>query len=286
MILYAHTIKAFLLLEKVMNRKKTYSHVIDFVNELHAEGRYTFTKDEIAGVYQGNKDALKLALRRVVKKGRIALIRRGFYVVIPYEYFNSGILPPQLFIDDLMNFIGLPYYVALASAGTLYGASHQQVQALHVMIPKPRRDITAHGLKIRFFVKKNFQSGGRTKYKTDTGYIEISSPELTALDLVAYEARIGGIQRVLTILTELYGKMQSVKLADEAVRYTSITSAQRLGYLLELVSSRTKLTENLASRIASMSPPYTLLQPGIDYKKGERNARWKLIINAEVESEL
>ncbi len=265
-----------------MNTDKIYNHLIDFVNELHSEGRYTFTKDEIKKVYRGTDNALKSALRRAAGKKRIAAIRRGFYVIIPNEYLRSGILPPHLFVDDLMNFIGLPYYVALASAGALYGAAHQQILAFQVMIPEPRRDIIVNGLTIRFFVKKCFPARGLTRHKTDTGYLTVSSPELTAIDLVAYEKRIGGLNRIVTILADLQRKLNPAKLLNEAERYSSIVYAQRLGYLLEAVDSRSKQTSNLAAWINSQAPPYTPLEPGFGGGNGTRNGRWKLIVNTEI----
>ena len=252
------------------------------MNDLHADGRYSFTKDEVAGVFQGD---LKQGLLRQVNKKRILMVRRGFYIVIPNEYLYSGVLPPQLFIDDLMKFIGKPYYVALSSAAALHGASHQQLQVFHVMIPGPERGISAGGVKIRFFVKKDFKSGETIRYKTDTGYIQISSPELTALDLVAYESRIGGINRVMTVLSALRAKIQPEQLLREASRYRSIAYAQRLGYLLERLGKK-GITESLASWIASENPPYSALKPGKDCCGCRRAARWKIIINVDLESDI
>ena len=286
MILYVNNILNYILgphiLVLVMDQTKKYTHVIDFINDLHAEGRYSFTKEEITGVFKGD---LKQGLNRQVNKKRILWIRRGFYIIIPNEYIHSGILPPPVFIDDLMKFIGKPYYVALSSAAALYGSSHQQLQAFHVMIPGPERNINVGGVKVRFFVKKDFKSGEKIRHKTDTGYIRISIPELTALDLVAYESRIGGINRIITILNELEAQIRPEQLLREASEYRSIIIAQRLGYLLDLVN-KSETTELLAGWIAAENPPYSVLKPGGNYNDCQRDSRWKIIANVDIECDI
>jgi len=93
-----------------------------------------------------------------------------------------GILPASLFIDDLMAYIQKPYYVGLLSAAALHGSSHQQPQEYFVVTQKPsHRTIHAKGVTINFCIKSLLPSTGIVEKKTDTGFITISGPELTAL---------------------------------------------------------------------------------------------------------
>jgi len=91
----------------------------------------------------------------ISEKDEIAQIRQGFYVIIPPEYSKQGIIPPYLYIDDLMKSLDKPYYVGLLSAAALYGAAHQQPTGYTVITqsPAPR---SIDKLKILFFPWKIF----------------------------------------------------------------------------------------------------------------------------------
>ena len=73
---------------------------------------------------------------------------------------------------------------------------------------------------------------------TDAGYIRVSTPELTTLDLIGYEKSIGGLNRVTTMLHELADQMKSDTLLKVARKSCNISHKQRLGYLLEKILSR------------------------------------------------
>lgn len=50
---------------------------------------------------------------------------RGFHVIVPPEYRNLGCLPPDQFVPQLMEHLGLVYYAGLLSAARLHGAAHR-----------------------------------------------------------------------------------------------------------------------------------------------------------------
>jgi hypothetical protein len=57
--------------------------------------------------------ALKLAARRLGVKHRLAMPRRGFFVIVPLEYSVAGAPPASWFLDDLMKFEQAGYYLGL-----------------------------------------------------------------------------------------------------------------------------------------------------------------------------
>lgn len=106
-----------------------------------------------------------------------------------------------------MKFVQQPYYVGLPSAAAIHGAAHQQPQEFHVVIPQALRSIKVGSLQIRFFKKASMKSSATEEVKTQTGYIKVSNLAVTAIDLVAYASRVGGLDRVLTVLKELSEKI-------------------------------------------------------------------------------
>lgn len=262
-----------------------YNILADYVADLQTKGRYTFARDEVQKALPLTGLALKKSLERLAKKGSIVLVHRGFYVVVPLEYRARGILPPEWFISDLMRFMGLEYYVGLLSAAAIHGAAHQQPQKFHVVIPRSQRDIRIGNLSIQFFKKAHLLSTPVVETKTSTGFIRVSEPASTAIDLVAYEARIGGLSRVVTVMQELAEFLKPDSLVRAAAAEKSIAPVQRLGYLLEKIGHG-GLTFTLGKWVSSHHPRPTPLQPGISRKGSMRDPKWNILVNADLEGDL
>ncbi len=178
-----------------------YNYAENYLLERQSQGIYWFFPKELRKKFNASPNAIKKALQRLNAKNKIARIRKEFYVIIPPEYAGSGILPPSLYIDALMKFLKRDYYVGLYSAAALHGASHQQPQSFSVVTKLPfLRDIKNRKVSIHFTIKKSWNKKDIAEKKTDTGYIKISSPELTALDVVYFADNVGGLNRVATIL--------------------------------------------------------------------------------------
>jgi predicted transcriptional regulator of viral defense system len=262
-----------------------YNIVAEFVADLQSKGRYTFTRDEAQKALSLSGLALKKSLERLSKKKSIVLVHRGFYVVVPLEYRARGILPPEWFVRDLMQFMELDYYVGLLSAAAIHGAAHQQPQEFHVVIPRSQRDIRIGNLSIRFFKKAHLLSTPVVETKTSTGFVRVSDPASTAIDLVAYEARIGGLSRVVTVLQELSEFLKPDALVRAMAAEKNIAPIQRLGYLLEKIG-RGSLASPLKEWVSSHHPRPAPLQTGISRKGSLRDPKWNILVNADLEGDL
>jgi len=192
-------------------------------------------------------------------------------------------LPPYLFIDDLMLSLDKPYYVGLLSAAALHGAAHQQPVGYTVITksPAPR---SVEKQKILFFSKQKFLQDGIIQKKTPAGYINVSSPELTALDFFDYIHKFG-INRITTVLQELSEEMKPSLLLKIARQYPNTAAIQRLGYILNHVVFAEKLSDALWKALNERICFPVPLSPQ-KVKKGETDTRWKIIKNMEIESDL
>ncbi|WDZ99449.1 type IV toxin-antitoxin system AbiEi family antitoxin domain-containing protein [Mucilaginibacter sp. SJ] len=264
-----------------------YGYLEDFINELRSNGRYAFSLPEVRNKFEQSDEAIKKALQRLKKKKEIALIRNEFYVVITPEYRNKGILPPSLFIAELMKFLGKDYYIGLLNAASYYGAAHQQPQSFSVITMKPSlRNINNDNLKINFYIKKEWFKGDIVQKKVDTGYINVSSPELTALDLVNYFEQAGGLNRVATVLEELCESIDAEKMLDLVKRYSPITAVQRLGFLLEEILNMPDLSEPIKDYLKTVNYFPVLLRPQKEKPEMITGNDWKVVQNIEIETDL
>ena len=261
-----------------------YRNLEEFVTETRALGRYSFSWDDLKQHFDLSDKALKQALYRLKSKQKIAQIRKEFYAIITPEYSREGMLPVHLFIDDMMKFLGKRYYVGLLSAAALHGAAHQQPMEYYVITEKPAlRNIRNNKLRINFFVKKDWSDQDIVSRKTDAGYIRVSSPELTALDLLSYGSF--GINRVFTILEELVEEFNAQELTRTAKDYFQKAAVQRLGYLIDKELGNEKLATALKKAIKDQTLyPVPLLRS--KDTGGETDQYWKIIKNTEVESDL
>ena len=266
---------------------KKYNYLSDYADSMRSNGRYTFTSDELHENLSTSKNAIKKSVQRLKEKREIAKVRNGFYVIIPPEYRRKGMLPPMLFVKELMKFLKRDYYVCLINAAALLGASHQQPQEFFVMTTKPvMLPIRSPQLKINFIYRKKWSPLDVMEKKTETGMIKLSTPELTALDLVNYYDRAGGLNRVATVLEELSERLDAERLAAVATRYEQVAPVQRLGYLLENILGKNKLTGPLGNYLAGINYFPIPLRPTTD-KSGPQatDNRWKIIPNTQIETD-
>jgi len=257
----------------------------EFVKYLQKKGRYTFSLEECLENVPKQPVAVKRDLDRLKKNGDILSIWKGFYSIITLEYATRGIMPPILFIEYLMKHLKREYYVGLLSAAALYGASHQQPQEFFVIIKKPSlRPLYKKGLKINFIVKNNWPLKGIQSQKTSTGFVQVSSPELTAVDLSIYAKRIGGLNRLAVVLSELIDEIETEKLLSIISQKQQVSSIQRLGYLLDRILKKPIPSDFLHHTLKKQRINYIPLQPGKDVKGVQKDAKWKILINTKIDT--
>jgi predicted transcriptional regulator of viral defense system len=184
-----------------------------------------------------------------------------------------------------MKSLNKPYYVALLSAAAIFGSAHQQPMEYFVIAETPApRSIANKKLKINFLSKNNWVQDGIIQQKTNAGYINVSLPELTALDFFAYNHKFG-INRIVTVLQELVEEMKPATLAKIAKQYSNTSALQRLGYVLENVLSQEKLAGHLW-KILNLRDYFMIPLSAQKEKKGEIDNKWKVIKNMEIDSDL
>jgi predicted transcriptional regulator of viral defense system len=263
------------------------SSVSSWVEELQRRGRITFSLQDAIRQFPSHKiPALRNALTRLVAKGRIVSVWKGFYAIIPVEYSSVGMIPPVLYIDDLMAYLGRPYYISLFSAAVFYGAAHQRPQEFSVITSSGSlRASEKKDVRINFKTIRKIDPDFIIKKKTKTGYVNVSCPELTATDLVRYEGETGGLNRAATVLNELGGHLQFGKIPDSFFSYVPAPVIRRTGYLFDKVLKHPEPAEELYKRIRKLgcSMRVTPLKTGMPAQGYVTDRKWGIIINTSIE---
>lgn len=270
-----------------MKPERSYNQIADWSDSILALGRYGFSLKELKEKNAGHSEAaVKFSLRRLVEKGKLLPIYKGYYLIIPPQYATKGILPPVLYLDALMRHLQRPYYLGLLNAAAFHGASHQQPQEYFVITDFPvLRPTEKKGQKINYISIKEIPQKLIEKRKTEAGYLNISNTALTACDLVKFEKRMGGMNRVATVLNEMIEVMKATDFTPAVLKHAHVSTLQRLGYLLENVCSNLELADALFESMERENLSFFRipLKAAKETKSFASANRWKVIVNFETE---
>jgi predicted transcriptional regulator of viral defense system len=254
-----------------------------WVEQLQSRGRYTFTREQAESDTERSFVAAQTALRRLKQRGRVVSPRRGFYVLVPPEYRVTGSPPASWFIDDLMRYLGQPYYVGLLSAAAIHGAAHQQPMVFQVITGKPTRDMRAGKVTLQFSMNGKAEQMPVVEQQTETGTMRVATPETCAFDLVRYPATAGHLSNAAMVLSELAEHLDGETLVKVAP-LVRLPDVQRLGYLLDAIVE-VEVADQLAGWLQERKPRPVPLHPG-EPKGANADNRWHVRPNVDLELDL
>lgn len=250
-------------------------------------GHYVFTLDSVERAFNDiSIQNRRVSLSRLTKKGLIISPWRGFYVTVPTEYKLKGEVPPVFWMDALMKHLGRDYYVSLLSAAEFYGAAHQRPMTFSVMVEGTAlRSGVKNGTELLFMRKESLSKDFIRKFPTQMGTLNVSSPELSALDLVDCQETVGGLNRVSTVLAELVEQMDWANTDSKIFAHYKAPIIQRLGYILETVLEENEQAESLMrkSKEAGIEMRRAPLKLGRGCDGFPIDNRWNVIVNMEIE---
>lgn len=264
-------------------------NVSEFITKCLEYEQYAFSWPDLKEEIPKTDTALSNELLRLSKKNQILNLRKGFYLILPPRYRNYGKLPVELYADKLFRFLTKPYYIAFYSAAAHHGAGHQQIQKDYLITQIPNiRDIQKGVIHLDVAAISKWPEKNVQKAKSDAGYYNVSSPALTAADLIHFQSRVGGINRILAILEELSEAITQKDIDDLLSWYPHKSTIQRLGFLLDelYVDSKEKLLPSIRQYLKKQTIYPVLLSLEKDQKPGRANNPWKIDVNIELDSDL
>jgi hypothetical protein len=210
--------------------------------------------------------------------------RPSAFLIVPPEHRARGAPPVTAWLDAYFQLRDQPYYLGLLSAVALHGSSSQAVQVAQVLTTKPTRPMDIGRLHVDFYVKAHLQQTPLSALAGMPAPLAVSSPAATALDLIAFNHRIGGISRAFEVIADLKSVMTVVGLRAALRAETQASVKQRLGYVLSSLGLERMAEEvriSLPKRLA-----LTLLQTESPVAHGSRDAcqPWMVLDNVGLEA--
>jgi predicted transcriptional regulator of viral defense system len=250
-----------------------------FIDGVQAGGRLFFSADEIPRA-EGSR-ALEAALRRLAKKGAIRrlLPKSPAFVIVPPEHRTMGLPPVEWWLDDLMTHLGQDYYLGLLSASAASGSSHFSPMETQVVTTKWIRPIENGRHRIRFFQKAAIPKKFVSTRQGAWGPLRISSPALTAFDLVIYPVCSPAQTRLL--LADLAATVSTTDLLKIIEERRDVPAAQRLGLLLDRARA-SKLANPVRAWLRGRSTVPVDLEPNAG--PGKTDDKWNVRVNVDLEA--
>jgi predicted transcriptional regulator of viral defense system len=251
----------------------------EFIDKKQKEGYYWFNAQEYLRLAKINKYAFHCSVSRLARQKRVVHMVKNFYVILPLEYQDRGMIPLRWCIDALMKHLSLPYYVSVLTAASLLGFADQQWQSLQVMVNK-QQILSRSRSYIQYLVKNNIVDCLFRKEKCETGSFNIAKKETLAFDLIDYRSVCGSLKNVVTVLYKMGHELDANQLAAIALHYPK-TVRQRLGYLLDFVGEDCK-TVALYEELSHRKINYITLSSHND-AIGLKNKKWHILINENLD---
>lgn len=249
-----------------------------------SRGKMALTTAEVAELLGAPAAQVPQRLASAVRRTEWVTPARGLWVPVPPEYRGWGGPPAVEFIDQTMRFLGVVYYLGWLSAAALFGAAHQAPQVTQVATARLVRDRAVGQVQLRFYTRTGISGLPTTTHTARSGPVQMSTPEVTALDLASDLALGAGIDNVATVLTELAESpgLAAEQLGQLATRYPP-AAGRRVGWILEQFSDMDGL-DALHAAVAPAAPTPSLLD-SLSPSRGRVDERWNVRANADVEAE-
>ncbi len=171
------------------------------------------------------------ALQRLEKKGWLQRITPGRYLLLAADqgHLDVRALAPYLYATSLAP----AGYVGWWTAAAHHGLTWQRPMTIFVASAKQKREADFDGYRIVFVKQPAERQFGIEVDERDT--FPVSTISKTVVDCVNRVDLAGGASEVGIILGAGVEKVGVERIVDDALRMSSVSMLQRLGFLLDVV---------------------------------------------------
>ncbi len=211
-------------------------------------------------------------------------LRKGLYALLPP---TDWVDPEGFAINrywtaaNLMR--GRPYFIAYYTAMDLHQMTQHPIRTVFVAVTRQQKDLTVGPVRFRFVTLTDARFFGAETRKFEGNPVEAADLERTFLDCVDRMELCGGLEELVRGFDRRHRDLDRERLLRYALQFNSPVAAKRLGLLLELVGHGDVRLFRELERTTPRLGHYVRLEPGGERQPTERNRRWELDVNADVD---
>lgn len=238
-------------------------NIVKFIKTLGEFEKPIFTVNDAARILDTDKEYARLYLHRLKSKGVMLAVERNKYSLA--DTHSYAIASNLVF----------PSYISFLTAMHYYGATTQIPGTIYIASTSSKKSLDFEGYSINFIKLKKERFFGYSRVKFQNKFIFMAEKEKMIIDSLLLP-QYCPIDETMRALGDKDLKIDS--LIEYGIRMDSIVTLKRLGFLLELKGI--DVFAQLKDKLNAKYDPLTPFLPG----KGEKNRKWKLIINEVFEN--
>lgn len=232
--------------------------LLEFINALEKFEKPIFTVNDMARIIGADKDYTRVYLHRIETKGIIEAVERNKYTLAgnhPYVTATNIIFP------SYMSFLTALHY---------YGATTQIPGSIYIASIRSKKSLNLSGYSVEFVKLKKERFFGYRREKFQGKFVFVAEKEKLIVDSL-FLPRYCPVDETFKALEDKELKIDT--LIEYGLKMDSIVTLKRLGCLLELIGI--DIYDGLRYKL---NRKYDLLNPFLA-KKGDKNSKWRLIMN-------
>jgi len=247
---------------------------------LASQGKQVFTTADAQVAVGGSRHYVNKMLARLSDKRWVLRLRRGLYLLLPFEAGVEGTYTVHPF--RIVPHLATPYAVAYWTALHYYGYTEQVPGVVFVATTAKRVSATLTieelGLTYRFVTLAPYKFFGHHRSWIEGQAITITDRAKTVVDCLDHPEYCGGIVEAAKGLHESLarGDVSPPLLTEYAERMQNRAIFKRLGYLTELLGL--PVGDEIERWQAALSAGYSRLDP-LAGDHGPYDSRWQLRLN-------
>ena len=243
-----------------------------------------FTFQDAEQFMQGaSKPYIKEFLEDLVTRELVLRLKKGLYVVIPYDISAKDYFPNWCVVASHLAGEDANYYIAYYSALQLHSLTTQPNYTTQIVVNKRIYPAVQkiHDVEFQFIYRADKSFFGIKKMWPDSyNWVSCSDLEKTIIDCLYKPDYAMGITEVAKALYKAKDKLDYDKLLKYLNQFNKQVAVKRLGFLLELYEINTPIIEQL---IKMKTQTYLYLDPSYP-QEGKINKRWNIKINFDLET--
>jgi predicted transcriptional regulator of viral defense system len=267
------------------NTAKNPIKATDVVSWLLSHGISAVTTEELAVILGIPGNHVRQRMAPITKRNEIISPARGLWVPVPYEYRLWGAPEAIYYIDQMMGYLETDYYIGWLSAADILGASHHAPQVFQVAASKAVTNREIGRSRMQFYKRENVGALPIFRYKTQTGFVKVSSRAATMLSVANDMSIVSGPDNAANIIIELNETEENFisEIAVCADKFP-ISALRRVGWILERFTDCEGL-DMLAEISQHSDVKLSKLSSYNSYSK-RIDKRWSLDINERIEPDV
>jgi hypothetical protein len=271
----------------VIEEKTQYGSIktAEVVSWLLSHGITSVTNEELSALLGVSQNQMLQRLAPLVRRSEIISPCRGFWIPIPFEYRQWGAPEATYYIDRMMRYLEIDYYIGWMTAASILGAKHHAVQVFQVATERLLRNRVVGRSDFKFFQRSNVGSLPTFSHKIQTGTVKVSTRAATMLSVANDLSIAAGLDNAANIIIELSVTEES--FINEVAACSSlfpISALRRLGWILDSFTE-TKQLDTLAKLSKESSVKVTKLSSHKAYSD-HVDKRWSIDLNEKVEPDV